>query len=147
MDKFHQRLAAREKAVVARPGSLSSVVQKPAARPPRPRRDPANDAQAAENYCNCGWPFHLLVPRGTPEGMPFRLLVMLTDWNEDRVSHDAHCGSMSFCGVRDAAYPDRRAMGYPFDRPLPRGTTLADVVARQRNMALRDVTITFRGRL
>ena len=147
MDKFHQRLGAREKAVVARPGSLSSVVQKPAARPPRPRRDPANDVQAAENYCNCGWPFHLLVPRGTPEGMPFRLLVMLTDWNEDRVSHDAHCGSMSFCGVRDAAYPDRRAMGYPFDRPLPRGTTLADVVARQRNMALRDVTITFRGRL
>ena len=54
---------------------------------------------------------------------------------------------MSFCGVRDAAYPDRRAMGYPFDRPLPRGTTLADVVGRQRNMALRDVTITFRGRL
>jgi hypothetical protein len=79
--------------------------------------------------------------------MPFRLLVMLTDWNEDRVPHDAHCGSMSFCGVRDAAYPDRRAMGYPFDRPLPRGTALADVVARQRNMALRDVTITFRGRL
>jgi hypothetical protein len=38
-------------------------------------------------------------------------------------------------------------MGYPFDRPLARGTTLADVVARQGNMALRDVSITFRGRL
>lgn len=22
----------------------------------------------------------------------------------------------SFCGVRDRLYPDRRAMGYPFDR-------------------------------
>ena len=147
MDKFHQRLAAREKAVVARPGALSSVVQKPAVRPPRPRRDPSNDPKAAENYCNCGWPFHLLVPRGTPEGMPFRLFVMLTDWNADRVSEDAHCGSMSFCGVRDCAYPDRRAMGYPFDRPLPRGTTLDAVVAGQPNMSLRDVSIRFRGRL
>ncbi len=147
MDKFHHRLAAREKAVVARPGALSSVVQKPAVRPPRPRRDPSNDPRAAENYCNCGWPFHLLVPRGTPEGMPFRLFVLLTDWNRDQVSQDAHCGSMSFCGVRDASYPDRRPMGYPFDRPLPPGTTLDDVVARRPNMATRDLAIRSRGRL
>jgi hypothetical protein len=147
MDKFHQRLAAREKAVVARPApSRRSCRSRPPVRRGR-AATPRTTRRAAENYCNCGWPFHLLVPRGTPEGMPFRLLVMLTDWNEDRVSHDAHCGSMSFCGVRDAAYPDRRAMGYPFDRPLHAGRRSPTVVARQRNMALRDVTITFRGRL
>ena len=147
MDKFHHRLASRAKAVVARPAALSSVVQKPAVRPPRPRRDPAADPRAAENYCNCGWPFHLLVPSGTPDGMPFELLVMLTDWSRDRVSHDAHCGSMSFCGVRDASYPDRRPMGYPFDRPLATGKTIADVVEEQPNMAMRDFTIRFRPRL
>jgi hypothetical protein len=38
-------------------------------------------------------------------------------------------------------------MGYPFDRPLPAGTTIADVVARQSNMALRDIAIRFRARL
>ena len=59
-------------------------------------------------------------PRGTADGMRFRLLVMLTDWGADQVSRETHCGSMSFCGVRDASYPDRRPMGYPFDRPLPR---------------------------
>ena len=147
MDKFHHRLESSEKAVVARPAALSSVVQKPALRPPRPRRDPSNDPQAATNYCNCGWPFHLLVPRGTPDGMRFRLLVMLTDWEADQVSRETHCGSMSFCGVRDASYPDRRPMGYPFDRPLPEGVTLDDVVADQPNIALGEVAIRFRGRL
>jgi hypothetical protein len=64
---------------------------------------------------------------------------MLTDWELDRVAHDAHCGSMSFCGVRDARYPDRRAMGYPFDRPFPNG--IANVVAGQPNMTAREITI------
>jgi tyrosinase len=147
MDKFHHRLASRAKAVVARPAALSSVVQKPAVRPPAPRRDPAADPRAAENYCNCGWPFHLLVPSGKPEGMPFELLVMLTDWSRDQVSRDAHCGSMSFCGVRDSSYPDKRPMGYPFDRPLARGKTIAAVVEDQANMAMREFTIRFRQRL
>ena len=71
-------------------------------------------------YCRCGWPYHLLLPRGTVAGMPFRVLAMLTDWELDKVSGDDHCGSMSFCGARDR-YPDRREMGYPFSRPLPAG--------------------------
>jgi hypothetical protein len=54
---------------------------------------------------------------------------------------------MSFCGVRDASYPDKRPMGYPFDRPLPAGTTVDDVVARQPNMAMREIAIRFRSRL
>ena len=49
--------------------------------------------------------------------MPFVLMVMVTDAGYDRVEDDHACGSMSFCGVRDR-YPDRRNMGYPFDRPF-----------------------------
>jgi hypothetical protein len=79
--------------------------------------------------------------------MPFELLVMLTDWGRDQVSRDAHCGSMSFCGVRDSSYPDKRPMGYPFDRPLARGKTIAAVVEEQPNMAMRELTIRFGPRL
>ena len=74
--------------------------------------------------------------------MPFRLLVMLTDWELDRVPDDSHCGSMSYCGARDR-YPDRRPMGYPFDRPFPdaEGRSIPEVIAGQINMAARDITI------
>ena len=117
MDKFEHALApgANE---IERPGRLASPVRKPAERPPVFVQGPAQTPH--EQYCRCGWPYHLLIPRGTVAGMPFRVLVMLTDWEQDRVSGDDHCGSMSFCGARDR-YPDRREMGYPFSRPIPGG--------------------------
>jgi hypothetical protein len=46
---------------------------------------------------------------------------------------------MSFCGSK-AQYPDRREMGYPFNRPFG-DRTIADVVAAQENIATRDITI------
>lgn len=150
MDKFKQELKANERAVICRPASLSSVIRKPAYKPPQaeqpPDEPPADsmqqDAQLEPNYCDCGWPYNLLVPRGRPEGMGFRLLVMATDWNLDHVPEDTHCGSMSYCGARDT-YPDQRAMGYPFDRPFPdaQGRSIPEVIAGQRNMASRDITI------
>ena len=117
MDKFEHALApgANE---IERPGRLASPVRKPAERPPVWAQGPAQTPH--EQYCRCGWPYHLLLPRGTVAGMPFRVLAMLTDWELDRVSGDDDCGSMSFCGARDR-YPDRREMGYPFSRPLPGG--------------------------
>jgi tyrosinase len=121
MDKFHQQLSPGSRTVIVRPNRLSSVIQKPAQRPPQPRRTPGTNA--AKNYCNCGWPFNLLLPKGTPGGMPFRLMVMLTDWTIDQTGPDTSCGSMSFCGARDNRYPDSRPMGYPFDRPFPGGVT------------------------
>lgn len=60
-----------------------------------------------DNYCTCGWPYNLLLPRGTPEGMPFRLAVICTDWTQDRTPGDALCGSVSFCGALDV-YRDQR---------------------------------------
>lgn len=119
LDRFREQLAPRSRTVLVRPDALSAVVQKPAVRPPRPRRSPGTNA--ALNYCNCGWPWNLLLPRGTVAGMAARLLVLLTDGTLDATGPDPVCGSTSFCGARDATYPDARPMGYPFDRPFPGG--------------------------
>jgi len=138
MDKFQAHLKANQKAVVARRGADSSIIQKPALRPPGQRRQPGTNA--ATNYCTCGWPYNLLLPRGTADGMPFRLFVMLTDWQIDQVKSTS-CGSTSYCGARNAKYPDSRAMGYPFDRKFAAGSTILDVAAHQDNMATRDIVI------
>ncbi len=92
----------------------------------------------ASNYCTCGWPYNLLVPRGTAEGMPFRLAVVCSDWEIDRAGGDESCGSLSFCGARDS-YPDRRDMGYPFDRPFT--DPIRDTILANAHMAFRDITI------
>jgi hypothetical protein len=75
--------------------------------------------------CGCGWPHHLLVPRGTPDGMPFDLFVMVTNGDEDEVWEEDHnpFGSQCkpspiYCGIWNRKYPDARPMGYPFDREL-----------------------------
>lgn len=72
------------------------------------------------NFCGCGWPQHMLVPKGLPgNGLQCDLFVMITDHNIDRVEQDlvGTCNdAASFCGVRDRRYPDTRAMGFPFDR-------------------------------
>lgn len=97
--------------------------------------------QEAQNYCTCGWPYSLLLPRGKAEaqgGMRFRLAAVLTDWNLDRVGPEGCCGSVSYCGAIDQ-YPDKRAMGYPFDRPFELG--IMETLRSLPNTAFRDVTI------
>lgn len=65
----------------------------------------------------------MLIPKGLPgPGLVCELFVMVTNLEEDRVvqSLEGLCNdASSFCGVRDRLYPDRRPMGFPFDR-LPR---------------------------
>jgi len=142
MDKFTHELAGRQRSVVYRPARLSAVVRKPARRPtdPKPRRPgPAQDAE----YCDCGWPYHLLLPRGTPAGMACRLCVVLTSFESDLVGADKKCGSMSFCGAKDAKYPDRRPMGYPFDRPF--AGSMEAMIANADHIATRALTIRFMG--
>ena len=138
MDKFRHTLQPSQRAVIFRPAARASVIRKPAMKPPTPVT--TTRANAEENYCNCGWPYNLLLPRGTREGMAFRLLVMVTDWEQDRVAHDSACGSLSFCGTRDR-YPDRRGMGYPFDRPFSAERSIMQTIVEQDNMAARDITI------
>lgn len=135
MDKFEHTLPPGP-SEIERPGRLASPVRKPAERPPV--LDPGPAQTPREQYCRCGWPYHLLIPRGTIAGMPFRVLAMLTDWELDRVSGDDDCGSMSFCGARDR-YPDAREMGYPFSRPFPGG--LAATLEALPSVHARDLTI------
>jgi len=77
--------------------------------------------------CGCGHPHHLLLPRGTQAGMVFDLFVMVTNAKEDSVA-DGNLGDQSknvctqpyhWCGKPGQLYPDKRPMGYPFDRLPP----------------------------
>ncbi|KAK7074702.1 Oxidoreductase activity protein [Halocaridina rubra] len=83
------------------------------------------DAASRFGTCGCGWPQHLLLPRGNRNGMDFQLFFMITDWEKDRVEQPPpntgnQCrNAASFCGILDARYPDRRPMGFPFDRRPP----------------------------
>lgn len=107
-------------------------------------RPAAGSADELEfNFCGCGWPQHMLVPKGYAEGLQSQLFVMVTDYAQDRVDQDlvGQCSdAASFCGVRDRKYPDTKAMGYPFDR-LPR--TGSDRLSNflTPNMIAQDVTI------
>ncbi|MBA3946773.1 MAG: hypothetical protein H0X37_19705 [Herpetosiphonaceae bacterium] len=141
MDKFRSTLPASKRTVIFRPAALSSVIRKPAVKPPVPVREHADLPNDPESYCNCGWPYNLLLPRGTAAGMEFRLMVLLTDWQIDKVEDNKSCGSMSFCGKRDSGYPDTRAMGYPFDRPFGATDAIAQTITSHDNMAARDITI------
>jgi hypothetical protein len=38
------------------------------------------------NFCGCGWPQHMLVPKGKEEGFPMDLFIMISDYTGDAVS-------------------------------------------------------------
>jgi tyrosinase len=141
MDKFRTSLPGGQRAVVFRRAADSSVVRKPNSKPPQflPIRRNAETASGTSTYCDCGWPYNLLLPRGRTGGMGFRFFVMVTAWEKDRVAADSSCGSLSYCGSKQN-YPDARSMGYPFDRPF-RDQSFEDVLRARDNMATRDVTI------
>ena len=80
---------------------------------------------ASQAVCGCGWPQHMLVPKGTAAGMLYDLYVLVTNGTLDQVArrnrqseaNRQSCrDSISYCGILDELYPDARPMGYPFDR-------------------------------
>lgn len=139
LDKWKHALGAREKSVAVRLAKDSAVIRKPATKPPGPLRHsprrPTGEFDE-DSYCECGWPYNLLLPRGTSAGMPFWVLAVVTDAAQDAVQ-ESPCGSMSFCGAKDR-YPDRKPMGYPFDRPVEGGPL---AVCGWPNAAARSFTI------
>jgi hypothetical protein len=139
LDKFIQPVPAGRRLVVFRPDELSSVIKKPADKDPAdlPAPQPGGDDDGG-SYCQCGWPYTLLLPQGTAAGMGFRLLVLLTDAAQDQVPEPGHCGSMSYCGAADR-YPDVRDMGYPFSRPFAK--PIAETFLALDNAAGRRLTI------
>src|SRR6266516_1123053 len=109
MDKFTYTLPPAQQVVIFRRADASSVIRKPAIKTFDPVQVPNPDTDTddgSDPNCDCGWPYNLLLPRGTHQGMNFRLLVMITDYEKDRVvdetaPDETACeGSMSYCGAR-----------------------------------------------
>lgn len=51
------------------------------------RNRPAEGTPELEafNFCGCGWPQHLLIPKGNTEGYPCILFVHITNYEDDKV--------------------------------------------------------------
>jgi hypothetical protein len=143
MDKFLYRLDGSERAIISRRADLSSVIRKPALKPEdfTPGTEEPSPKTGQQSWCDCGWPYTLLLPRGTREGMRFRLFVMFSEGDDLALpeEHAEHCTSVSYCGLQDEEYPDKRDMGYPFSRPFRDG--ISPTVAAHDNMAWRTITI------
>lgn len=145
MDRFAYRLKPSERAVIFRPADQSSVVRKPALKADDlSAEDGASPAREAQPWCDCGWPYTLLLPRGTARGMKFRLLVMCSSGDDLTIpDHPECCTSISYCGLQDLKYPDKTGMGYPFDRRFKH--TVKDTVRQHDNWAWRSVKIRCKG--
>eukprot|EP00099_Drosophila_melanogaster_P013901 NP_476812.1 prophenoloxidase 1 [Drosophila melanogaster] len=153
MDKFTVDLVPGENTI--RRQSTESSVAIPFERSFRPvgadYQPKAADELARFKFCGCGWPQHLLLPKGNAQGMVFDLFVMISDYSQDSVEqpktpNDACSTAYSFCGLKDKLYPDRRTMGYPFDRRLP-NANLTELVGAFGNMAKTDLRIVFNDRV
>ncbi|KAF4525334.1 hypothetical protein B566_EDAN013190 [Ephemera danica] len=101
-------------------------------------------SEKRDSFCGCGWPENMLVPKGNVEGFECVLFVMVSNYEDDKVQQSTgdECSGSPYCGVRDKLYPDRRSMGFPFDR-LPKDgvTTLEEFLTP--NMTTVDVKIRF----
>jgi len=136
MDRFLASLQGSQ-----RPADLSSVVRQPALKwQDLTATDEPSPKTEQQPWCDCGWPYTALLPRGTADGMAFRLLVMFSPGSDLTLpaSQDT-CVSMSYCGLQDTNYPDSRDMGYPFNRPFEH--SISATVAARENMAWRTVKI------
>jgi hypothetical protein len=136
LDKFKTTLTQGVN-VVAQPDARSSVIKRKGVT--AAGAEPPHDGTSV--WCDCGWPFSLLIPSGAsgPAGTPFHLMAAVTAWNKDHANEADTCTSMSFCGS-ETFYPDTRNMGYPFDREFPQAGVLATIAA-QETMTMRDLTI------
>nr|XP_006815579.1 PREDICTED: hemocyanin AA6 chain [Saccoglossus kowalevskii] len=117
MDKFRYILGAMEtNSIITRQDVHSSVIR-------RFPQDAADDlevplARTVSGFCECGWPYNLLLPRGKADGEKYLIAVLISDNSIDSLRIRSSCGSLSYCGARDNKYPDRRQMGYPFATPI-----------------------------
>ncbi|GBB88162.1 hypothetical protein RclHR1_01470010 [Rhizophagus clarus] len=144
LDKFKGgTIPPNSKTVVCRSSDMSSVVRQP----PRKTRNELDVAHGTtrnplEAFYDCGWPYHLLLPRGRRGGMKFKLLVFISDWSQDKVPRKSRFGSISFGGNESlySKYPDNKPMGYPLDRPF-KNNSYQETFAGLNNAIIRDVSI------
>ncbi|KAL3272975.1 hypothetical protein HHI36_014432 [Cryptolaemus montrouzieri] len=149
LDKFSVNLTSGQNTIIR--SSTQSSVTIPFDRTFRDwdsSRPQGGDELAQFNFCGCGWPQHMLIPKGTPEGFNCQLFVMISNYANDHIEQDitGTCNdAYSFCGLKDRLYPDRRSMGYPFDRTPRAGVrTLQEFLTP--NMRVQDISIFFSNR-
>ncbi|KAG8177958.1 hypothetical protein JTE90_014701 [Oedothorax gibbosus] len=139
LDKFHVELTAGKNSIT-RDHKVSSVTVSET----HTFKQLLAGEGVSENtteFCSCGWPEHMLIPRGSHKGTEFDLYVMLTDYEQDAVGGEPHglcTDAISYCGAKDQKYPDKRPMGYPFDRVI-HAHTVAEFLTP--NMSCTDVKI------
>lgn len=52
---------------------------------------PADEDDLAQfRFCGCGWPQHLLLPKGTAEGAVFDVFAMISNYADDRIDQDSN---------------------------------------------------------
>ncbi|XP_064114999.1 hemocyanin AA6 chain-like [Macrobrachium nipponense] len=152
MDKFVVKLTPGENHLVR--SSLDSSITAPEEATFRDLEAESGSSKEKIEFgqCGCGWPQHMLLPRGMPQGMHFQLFVMLTDYAVDKVDQVIRCrecsNAVSYCGILDSKFPDTRPMGFPFDRKTPEVNSgskienVGDLAAQFDNMLTEDIKIT-----
>lgn len=88
--------------------------------------DKANEALSSgselhleEFASGLGLPNRFLITKGKTEGMPFHVVVFLSDGEKDAAVEGLH-GNTAYnhYGTADGKYPDNRPHGYPLDRRI-----------------------------
>lgn len=52
---------------------------------------PMDDMDLAQfQFCGCGWPQHMLLPKGSAEGTPFDVFVMISNYADDRIDQESN---------------------------------------------------------
>ncbi|CAI2183907.1 18324_t:CDS:2 [Funneliformis geosporum] len=155
IDKFKRTIGPNEKTVVSQKCDEAVAIRKPAQKTteqmddttlPTSKRlqlDKLNFAEVAEEiFCDCGWPYNLIIPRGSKLGSKFKLFVYASDGTNDLVRTDTQCGSVLLCGGQKWTdkIPDIKPLGYPFDRPFKEGSFYKNFEG-MHNVAMTDITI------
>lgn len=65
--------------------STSSSVTIPYEQTYRDLTNVSSEKQRETRYCGCGWPHNLLIPKGTANGYPCELFVMISNYDDDKV--------------------------------------------------------------
>ncbi|CAG8739688.1 7377_t:CDS:2 [Gigaspora margarita] len=156
LDKFKKILRPFEKTVIVREADKSIIIRKPAQKTDSqfdesqiiPSLHKAEAGLTTQNvseklFCHCGWPYHMILPRGTKgEGTKFKIIVFISDGTDDMVPFYDQCGSTVLCGAEKWSdkFPDTRPMGYPFNRPFKDGS-FEKTFKGLHNVAIKDVAI------
>ncbi|MPC25128.1 hemocyanin-like [Portunus trituberculatus] len=90
----------------------------------------AGGSELSEDYGqSCGHPQRLLLPKGNEKGLECWFAVFVTsgdDATHDDLHSNDHGGNHGYCGIHGGKYPDKRPMGFPFDRRIPNPATLLE---------------------